>query len=180
MNWRDIPSLDGLYQVSSCGQVRSVDRAVRGRPGRRDWFKRGRVLRQTISPNGYLRARVSVDGDDRTLNVHRLVALAWIGKPPVDATVNHKDGDKKNNQVSNLEWLSCAANIRHAIQSGLKRVARAGNPNAKLTEADVTSIRGSEESRPVLAEKYGVSACQITRVRRGHQWQEASRRRGNI
>ena len=71
---------------------------------------------------GYVRVYVSKDSKKKWFLVHRLVAMAYIPNPDNKKTVNHKDGDKRNNHVSNLEWSTYAENLNHAIDTGLREL----------------------------------------------------------
>lgn len=102
--WRDIPDLEGYYQASDQGQIRSVDRHQTDTRGRRT-FRRGRILKQTTR-DGHPGALISVDGVTRTFSACRLVARTFLGAPPKVKTprVIHIDGDPANNRVANLRW----------------------------------------------------------------------------
>lgn len=121
MEWRPVVGFESTYEVSSCGQVRSLDRLVRqSHPGStktRLW--KGKQLKQTVAATrGYAQVSLSLDGKAHKVYVHRLVAEAWLtGR---NETVNHKDGNKLNNNVTNLEWVSHSDNLRHAFATGLK------------------------------------------------------------
>lgn len=121
MDWKPVKGFEYFYEVSSCGKVRSLDRMVRqshkGSDKMRLW--KGKVLSQTVAATrGYCQVSLSVDGKAHKVYVHRLVAEAWLSG--CDETVNHKDGNKLNNDVSNLEWVSHSDNLRHAFATGLK------------------------------------------------------------
>lgn len=117
--WKDIKGFEGLYQVSTMGRVRS-------------FHKYGgveqRILRIKKSKCGYMTVILSKNGKGKTLLVHRLVAQAFISNPKSERFVNHKDEDKTNNQVDNLEWCSAEHNNTYgtrnqrAIESKKKRV----------------------------------------------------------
>lgn len=77
-------------------------------------------LKQNAKSNGYLTVSASIGYGTRNVLVHRLVALAFIPNPMNYPYVNHKDGNKENNNVSNLEWCTQAQNIRHSIDNGLR------------------------------------------------------------
>ncbi len=121
MKWLPVVGYETSYEVSSCGQVRSLDRFVnQSHPGstkKRLW--KGKILKQTLaSTRGYLQVNLSFDGETRKVYVHRLVAEAWLSER--NETVNHKDGNKLNNNVENLEWVSYSYNNSHAFAIGLK------------------------------------------------------------
>lgn len=120
--WIPIKGFDG-YEVSSFGRIRSLDRVVVREGGRGDLFVRGKVLRTNRTPKGYRRIQLSRGGDGSNLLVHRLVAEAFIDNPDGKPEVNHKDGDKENNKVDNLEWVTASENQRHAYRAGLKMAA---------------------------------------------------------
>lgn len=119
--WRAIEGFDGYYEVSDRGRVRSVERVVE-RPG----SSRGgltvpeRLLKLNVTPKGYFRVQLSKDGKPSNRLVHCLVAEAFIGPKPEGEQVNHKDGLKSNNQLSNLEYMTPAENMQHAYDNGLR------------------------------------------------------------
>lgn len=99
--WRPVVGYEGLYEVSNTGQVRSLDRYdINGR------FLRGKTLKLLECTNGYLMIKLHKNGIIKNILVHRLVAEAFIPVVEGLSEVNHKDEDKKNNSVDNLEWCS--------------------------------------------------------------------------
>lgn len=117
--WRDVPGYEGLYQVSDCGIVRSLDRTVIGGACGPTKRIRGRELSQATDRGGYKVVCLCRDGSAKSAKVHRIVAEAFIPKEHGRHCVNHIDGDKTNNSVENLEWCSQLENNRHAIATGL-------------------------------------------------------------
>lgn len=105
--WRPIVGTQGFIEVSNEGRVRSL---LRGTP---------RVLKPQTDNNGYYRITVTVERVKATYKVHREVAKAFIDNPDNLPQVNHKDGNKTNNRVSNLEWMTNRENAHHAINNGL-------------------------------------------------------------
>ena len=110
--WR--PVLTGLYEVSSLGNVRSVTH--HSHDGRR-W--KGRPIKLTFNDRKNLIFNASINGRKMTPNVHKLVALAFLGPCPQNMEINHKDGNRKNNRISNLEYVTHAGNQAHAARVGL-------------------------------------------------------------
>lgn len=117
--WRDVPGYEGYYQVSDQGRVRSIDRVVKrfdrwGNFGSRR--ASGRVL-QSGGCKGYRVVNLSMKGKTRMRQVHRLVALAFLFDH--GEVVNHKNGQKDDNRLVNLEWASQSYNQRHAVARGI-------------------------------------------------------------
>jgi hypothetical protein len=106
--WKDINKFEGIYQVSNFGRVKSFKQ-----------FKDGLILSNKNSNGGYLSLILSCKTHKLHTRIHRLVAQAFIPNPENKPEVNHRDGNKQNNHVDNLEWTTRAENSRHAIESGL-------------------------------------------------------------
>lgn len=117
--WKDIKGYEGLYQISSFGNVKSLDRYIINKNGDKQYFP-GKYLTQGISDN-YLKVILSKNNKQRTFRVHILVARAFIPNPENKPEVNHIDGNKKNNKVNNLEWNTRSENEFHAYRNGLAK-----------------------------------------------------------
>lgn len=117
--WKDIAGYEGIYQVSTMGQVRSLDRMVKNHHGTY-YFKTGEVKHQRRKNNGYLIVDLYKDNLQKTCHVHRLVADAFIPNPEGKETVNHKDGVVTNNMLGNLEWATPREQNLHFYHNGLK------------------------------------------------------------
>lgn len=113
--WKPIAGTNGMYEVSSTGKVRSNNYLGHGKQ---------QELSLAKDQKGYLRVQICKDGRRQTVKVHREVAKAFIPNPENKAEVNHKDGNKENNHVSNLEWATPRENTTHAYNSGLKEKTR--------------------------------------------------------
>lgn len=118
-NWKDIEDFPG-YQISDCGRVRSHNKVTFSkRHGARKWADRVIKLHGNAK-DGRLRVIIWKDGKAVTLLVHRIEAIAFLGKPQNESmTVNHKDGNPRNNDISNLEWVTRTENIQHGFRNGL-------------------------------------------------------------
>lgn len=156
--WESVNGYEGLYEVSNLGRVRSLKRATTS----------GVVLKQTVK-HGYMHVCLSKEGKPSTKSVHRLVAEAFIANPMDKPVVNHLDGDKTNNAVSNLEWATYSENELHSYMVLGKKPSRpwAGKPRKfarKLSDADAIAIIDSKRPSRELAAEFGVSKTTILNI----------------
>jgi hypothetical protein len=165
--WKPVtlPNFAEHYEVSSAGRVRRVTRCK----GRKEpHMLKGQDLR------GYVLITLTIPKARTQIMLHRLVAAAFLGPLPPGLQVNHKDGNKANNAVDNLEYVTHAENIRHRDANGLNHPPKGEeNGAAKLTSADVTAIRtaaANGASHSSLAATYGVSKELIHQVVRRKIW----------
>ena len=166
--WKTIDGYE-RYQISNTGKVVSDKRQG----------SKGGEINPTKNEFGYLQVKLYKDGAGKYNNfaVHRLVASAFIDNPYNLPEVNHKDGDKNNNNVENLEWVTRQENVKHSFETGLN-APHCGeeNGNHKLTQNDVDEIRkiyikGDELfGGAALAKEYGVSVSTICRIARNEIW----------
>lgn len=120
MKWQAIKNYEGLYEASECGQIRSIDRKILGVDGIEYPYK-GRILAQTPNKNvRYYTVSLWKNNKGTTHYVHRLVAEAFIPNPSSKPEINHIDGNRQNNLVTNLEWCTRFENTKYAIDTGLK------------------------------------------------------------
>lgn len=127
--WKDIEGYEGIYQVSSFGRVRSLDRIVVMRNGRKR-PTRGKMLKERPTYNGYVRVQLRADND---YYIHRLVASAFIPNPDNLPQVNHKDENKRNNRADNLEWCDNIYNINYGTAKDRISEANSTRPIKQLT-----------------------------------------------
>ena len=179
--WKPVPvePFQDAYEVSSHGRVRSLSRTVQRKDGKPLRMK-GRRLATNPNTRGYPRVTLNKNGHSEWFAVHSLVALAFLPKPPRAISsfrdgfvVNHKDGDKLNNHVSNLEYIASTANIYHARATGQLSVKGVLNNKAKLDDSDIRAIRQSYASGATqadLAGQYNVFQTTISRIVRRESW----------
>lgn len=160
--FRSIPGYPG-YAVSNDGRLKKD--SARGRPDI--------TFLTPLSANGYLKYSLRIEGKVTSLFAHRAVALAWIGSPPNGKRcVAHLDGDRRNNHVSNLEWVSYMENAAHKRVHGT-HISGEKAPAAKLTEQMVADARTAfrcGETIASIARKYGVTAPTMRDVITGASW----------
>ena len=101
--WRDIENYEGYYQVSDWGRVRSLPRTIIHHNGGQHQSI-GCLLKLSISKHGYLQAKLTKNGKSKKINVHKLVACAFLNKTDTLPFIEHKDAIWTNNEVSNLKW----------------------------------------------------------------------------
>lgn len=165
---------DNSYWVTRNGSVITTN-----------WRNAGKVrfVLPAIDKKGYSRVGLMVSGRLCTFKVHRLVATAYLPNPHNKPQVNHIDGNKSNNSIENLQWVTGSENMKHAIRSGLvkmcspvNKVPKKGELNGchKLTEKDVIKIRMEYQPRKVgrrdLANRYGVTESCIKDVVERRSW----------
>jgi hypothetical protein len=121
--WRPVRGFEGIYEISSLGNVRSLDRRVWSARG--FWAAlKGRVIRPAALPTGHLHVLLRHDGKRSNRQVHRMVLEAFVGPCPDGMEACHGDGDPANNALSNLRWDSRSANLKDAVRHGTHHEAK--------------------------------------------------------
>lgn len=119
--WKDIKDFEEIYQVSSAGRIKSLERIVKDYMHKNGMHRKERILAQGTNKFGYKKVCLSKDNKKYHKQVHRLVAEAFIPNPNNFPIINHKDENKTNNNVSNLEW--CTYQYNHAYNNLHLRIA---------------------------------------------------------
>lgn len=165
--WKPIPNFS-RYEASDKGRLRSTNYKNSGKT---------KVLKPALANDGYLKTMLlNDDGKYRSWTVHLFICLTFLGEKPKGYEVNHMDGNKTNNSINNLEYVTRSENIKHAYNYGLiTPKVGASNGNSKLTEDDIIAIREHAKKnsprygRDKLADKYGVSSAYIKEIVNGRK-----------
>jgi hypothetical protein len=111
--WRNIIGYEGLYQISTLGNVKSLGN---------EFSKKERLLKQKLDRNGYKSISLCKNGQSKYFSIHRLVAIHFLNRKDPSLHVNHRDGIKTNNNLHNLEWVTRSENQKHAYRLGLLKL----------------------------------------------------------
>lgn len=131
--WKDIPGYEGLYQASSFGRFKALDKIYYcGNPSTKR-FKAAHIMKFGFHRLGYLTITLMKNAKSKHFYAHNLTAKVFIPNPRNKKEINHIDGNKQNNHISNLEWSTRSENIQHAFDTGLKMSFKDSNhPMAKM------------------------------------------------
>lgn len=168
--WVALPGYESTYSISTLGRLRSEARTppIRGRYG---IPRRTPLIMKTAKRRGYETVVLNKDAKKKTIAIHRLVAIGFLGERPAGFQVNHKNGIKTDNRLENLEWCTPSQNVRHAIATGL-RLSPQGEEhhNTRISVEDVIMIKAEHKKLLIeLSERYGVSVSHIKNVISGHR-----------
>lgn len=174
--WRPVVGWEGLYEVSSLGRVRSLDRIIVVEATHRSKEftrrKRGQLLSSDHLVSGYPTVCLKARADDRRRDVfiHTLVCEAFHGPRPDGQEVAHNDGIRQNPRASNLRWDTRQGNLDDMVAHGTRLFGEM-QPVAKLTGKEVDAIRRSPDiSQNVLAKQFGVSQQTISLIQTRKGW----------
>lgn len=165
--WKEIDGWAGKYLISNFGRMKSLGGKYSTK------CPDGYITEGSIDVLGYRCITMRSPGRREQKRVHSLVASAFLEKPSPLHCVNHKDGNKLNNHVDNLEWITKKENCLHAVRIGLHNLKGEHHPMAKLTEKDVLRMRKLRldgQSYERLGKRFGVSRRQAADVVNGKNW----------
>lgn len=155
--WKDIKDYEGLYQVSNLGRVKSLSKTLWNGVG---YFEsKERILVPGKDKDGYLQVGLYKNKKRKSFKIHRLVGQHFILNEENKPEINHKDGDKQNNNVNNLEWVTSSENSTHAYKAGLLKIKKgkenplhyrfkgSNNPMFGKTVSEETRMKISESMK---------------------------------
>lgn len=162
--WKPIKGYKGLYEVSNFGRVKSLSK---NRPGQSHEEMMKKLIRGS---NGYFHVSLYKNSQPKTFSIHRLVIETFCGVS--DLHVNHKDGNKENNYLANLEYCTHQENIKHAVMTGLRDGRGEKNVKAKLTRRQIREIRINKDglTKKELAKRYGIYWSTVYKIVNGETW----------
>ena len=171
--WKDIPGYEGLYKISNTGKILSISKTRTGysymAKKKINRSYKDRILRPQKIGN-YFGVALTKNGDQKTLLVHRLVALAFLPNHENMPNINHIDFNTHNNSIDNLEWCTQLENIHHSMNAGRNRKASGENCGAsKFTNIQVKKIRTipKNHNHIEIAKIFNVHPETISKIRRG-------------
>lgn len=173
--WKSVVGYEGFYEVSDKGNVRSVERVSMNKTkngGERPCLIKGRDIKKHIRPfyknnsKGSITVNLSAYGKTKTMMVHRMVAEAFLGEIK-GFEINHKDGDRHNNILENLEICTRLENIRHAFENNLINTKK---PVCSLNEDG--SVKDEYESEAEACRQLGINQGRVSKsIREGYKCQ---------
>ena len=166
--WVAMPEWEGLYEVSDRGHVRSLDKVCGAKNGGKA-LRRGRVLSPVVKAGRYLAVTLADRARRKQHFVHDLVLLAFVGKKPRGMQVCHFDDAHQNNVLANLRYGTPKENGADAVRNN-KRPKGSAHGCAKLTEADVLTIRNTPLANREIACIYGIHPAHVNRIRTRKIW----------
>lgn len=166
--WRPVVGYEDIYSISSIGNVRRDAKGSGAFPGK--------ILNHCLH-KGYPQVVLSKNSIKKAHPIHRLVCHAFIGDRPAGKEIHHKDGNKQNNVVSNLEYVDHIFNMRHAFTNGFRKPVRGeDHTSAKLTNKEAEKVRkwflDKKYTVKFMAIKYNVNIQTLYGIIRGRTYQK--------
>ena len=170
--WKKIPDYS-RYEASTLGRIRTPNWKGGNKPD---------ILRPALDNGGYLRTMLKRDdGVTHTIKVHRIIASTFLENIEHKKEVNHKNGIRSDNRLTNLEWVNHSENIKHSFKIGLSSNIGEKNPAATLTEKEVKEIRANYkygrkskydggETKVQIAKRYNTTVSVIKMIIQKRTW----------
>lgn len=177
--WRAVVGYEGLYEVSSFGRVRALKRRVINKRGDRIIYmvRKAMIMRPTLlspnTPQQTLRVNLGKDGIKKAIPVQILVMNAFVGPRPPGLVCHHIDGNRLNNALTNLAWVTQSYNVQDGWDRGRQAPRGEQRYNAVLTDDLVRAMRQSyAEGMKIMqiAKAFAIDRCQVSRVVHKRTW----------
>lgn len=164
--WKPIFGYEGIYSISDHGKIKSHVRKFRTKE---------KILKNYKDKNGYFKVSLSSNGIKKLFKIHQLVCINFLNKDSFNLVVNHKDGNKENNHVSNLEYITSSQNSIHAFNIGLRKILKGSQiGTSKLNEKEIITIRNIHSKGGItckeLASMYKVDISNIALIVKKRSW----------
>ena len=167
--WRAIPGFEGVYDVSSFGKIRSLDRIITEKTGK-SYILKSKHRNLSTDSKGYLRVSANVNGKVGCIYVHQAIAKAFIGPYPTSKhEVRHLDGNRINNVVNNIAYGTKSDNMQDALKHGTFLIG-VDRPGAILTPDKARAICLDTRHFAIIAEVYGITDSAVRAVKSGKNW----------
>jgi NUMOD4 motif/HNH endonuclease len=170
--WKDIPGYEGCYQASTFGRIKRLERLVISKTGQRTLLTE-LIKIPTINSSSYLTIKLSVQDVRKSYLVHRLILITFVSNPENKKTVNHIDGNKVNNHISNLEWATDSEQRKHAHKIGLMTNKGSKNPRSIIKLNDGFEIINKHQQGATvkqLCKEYSVVGTTILKIINRQHW----------
>lgn len=174
--WMPIEGYEDSYEISSTGKVRSMDRYTKTWNGQ--VFKKGVIKKAKPDKDGYFKVWLSKESKKKPFFVHRLLAMHFIPNPHAFPVVNHIDGNKQNNNLSNLEWCTHSHNTKHSFALGLSKPSCGGtskkvhklNPSTNEIIATYNSLSEASRENNITVTMISMCANGKCKLGKGFKW----------
>jgi len=171
-NWKDVPGYEGFYKAHKSGKVKSLEKLLPNRSG----FRKTKeiIIANTDNGTGYKICSLSKNTIRKSILLHRIIAITFLENPLNLNEVNHKDGNKLNNDADNLEWCTRQQNIDHSWKTKLNTCIGEKHHSSILTNKKVIEIRekyaSGNYSYSKLGIEYGISLFHVRDVVKRYYW----------
>lgn len=164
---KDVKNYEGLYFVNDLGDIFSYPKKTR---------KEIRKLKVQLTNSGYYIVDLCKNGKVKKHLIHRLIASSFLENNDNKKQVNHINGIKTDNSLSNLEWCTASENQKHSIKTGLRSAKGMKNSQSKLTDDIVIKIFNEKDLCKNISKKYNISIPTISDIKRQHTWKHITQK----
>jgi len=156
--WKPIRKYEGIYEISECGNIRRI----LNRYGN----IQNKIIKPSHTPDGYFKVRLSKNGIYEQPNLHRIIYEAFVRDIPHNMQVNHKDFDKENNSLNNLEIVTAKENIRHTLRNSRHRRCISVDMVQRIRR-----LYSVVKHQKIIANYLGLKKCHVQMALSGKSWQ---------